>query len=68
MFTSMTAFVDDLQAKGRYTFNLAETMDADRRSAIAREAALRRLKQKGRIASPRKGFYVIVPVEYREAG
>jgi predicted transcriptional regulator of viral defense system len=68
MLTSMTAFVDDLQAKGRYTFTLAEAMDAFQRSAIAREAALRRLKQKGRIASPRKGFYVIVPVEYREAG
>ena len=36
MLTSMTAFVDDLQAKGRYTFTLAEAMDADQRSAIAR--------------------------------
>jgi predicted transcriptional regulator of viral defense system len=36
--------------------------------AVALEAALRRLKQKGRIASPRRGFYVVVPVEYREVG
>ena len=68
MLTSMTTFVDALQAKGRYTFTLTEAMDADQRSDIALEAALRRLKQKGRIANPRRGFYVIVPVEYREAG
>jgi len=68
MFTSMTAFVDALQARGRYTFTLTEAIKADERSAVAREAALRRLKQKGRIASPRRGFYVIVPVEYLEAG
>jgi len=68
MITSMTAFVDTLQAKGRYTFTLTEAMGADERSPVALEAALRRLKQKGRIASPRRGFYVVVPVEYREAG
>jgi hypothetical protein len=38
------------------------------RSTVAIEAALRRLKRRGRIASPRRGFYVLVPVEYREAG
>jgi predicted transcriptional regulator of viral defense system len=64
----MTAFVDALQARGRYTFTLTEAIKTDERSAVAREAALRRLKRKGRIASPRRGFYVIVPVEYREAG
>ncbi|MBU4372075.1 MAG: type IV toxin-antitoxin system AbiEi family antitoxin [Proteobacteria bacterium] len=68
LIKSMTAFIEALQAKGRYTFTLIEAMDADQRSDIALEAALRRLKQKGRIANPRRGFYVIVPVEYREAG
>ena len=56
MITSMTAFVDALQANGRYTFTLTEAMEADERSAVALEAALRRLKQKGRMASPRRGF------------
>jgi len=68
LIKSMTAFVDALQSKGRYTFTQAEAMNADKRSDIALEAALRRLKRKGRIANPRRGFYVIVPVEYREAG
>jgi predicted transcriptional regulator of viral defense system len=68
MLKSMTDFVEALQANGRYTFTQAEAMTADKRSDIALEAALRRLKQKGRIANPRRGFYVIVPLEYREAG
>ena len=65
---SITTFVEDLQTKGRYTFTQTEAMNADQRSDIALEAALRRLKQKGRIADPRRGFYVIIPAEYREAG
>ncbi len=68
MLKSMTDFVEALQARGRYTFTLVEAMNAEKRTDIALEAALRRLKQKGRIANPRRGFYVIVPVEYREAG
>lgn len=68
MIKSMTAFVEALQSRGRYTFTQAEAVNADKRSDIALEAALRRLKRKGRIANPRRGFYVIVPVEYREAG
>jgi len=68
MLKSITSFVEDLQTKGRYTFTQTEAMNADQRSDIALEAALRRLKQKGRIANPRRGFYVIVPAEYREAG
>lgn len=68
MLKSMTTFVEDLQAKGRYTFTQTEAMNADQRSVIALEAALRRLKQRGRIVNPRRGFHVIVPVEYREAG
>jgi predicted transcriptional regulator of viral defense system len=65
---SPAAFVDDLQAHGRYTFTRAEAAGTEERSRVALEAALRRLKQKGRIVSPRRGFYVVVPTEYREAG
>ncbi|MFH1983422.1 MAG: type IV toxin-antitoxin system AbiEi family antitoxin [Pseudomonadota bacterium] len=64
---SITAFVDALQAQGRYTFTRGEAMGSDRFSAVALEAALRRLKQRGRIARPRRGFYAIVPLEYKEA-
>ena len=60
--------VDELQEGGRYTFTRRELEALDDRSAAGLPSALRRLKEKGRIASPRRGFYVIVPVEYRAAG
>jgi predicted transcriptional regulator of viral defense system len=64
----LAAFVEDLQARGRYTFTRTEAASALERSDAALRAALRRLKQRGRIASPRRGFYVLIPLEYREAG
>jgi len=65
---SLTAFVNDLQSMGRYTFTRAEAAVLMAITDLALEAALRRLKKRGRIANPRRGFYVIVPLEYREAG
>jgi predicted transcriptional regulator of viral defense system len=65
---SLTAFVDALQARGRYTFTRAEAARPRAITDLALEAALRRLKKRGRIANPRRGFYVVVPLEYREAG
>jgi len=65
---SVADWVDGLQAAGRYTFTREELIDFAGRSAVAIDAALRRLKKAGRILSPRRGFLVIVPVEYRTAG
>jgi predicted transcriptional regulator of viral defense system len=65
---SLAAFVDDLQARGRYTFTREEAQKIEPRSHAALKSALRRLKQRGRIVSPRRGFYVLVPAEYRAAG
>jgi predicted transcriptional regulator of viral defense system len=61
-------WVEDLQASGRYVFTRQEAEAARGGSPVAVQHALRRLKKKGRIASPRRGFYVIVPPEYRAAG
>jgi predicted transcriptional regulator of viral defense system len=57
-----------MQASGRYTFTRAEVERETRLSEASLEAALRRLRARGRIVSPRRGFHVIVPVEYRSAG
>jgi len=65
---SAAAYVEGLQAGGRYTFTGVEIRARMLRSDTAIEAALRRLKKRGRIATPRRGFYVIVPPEYRQAG
>ncbi len=65
----VSEFIDDLQASGRYTFTSGDLRDAVGGSAVSRQAAIRRLKRRpGRIVSPRRGFFVIVPVEYRVAG
>jgi hypothetical protein len=61
-------FVDRLQASGRYTFQREEARSALGVSEIALQSAARRLAAKGRICAPRRGFYVIVPVEYSQAG
>ena len=66
----MTAndYITSLQAQGRYTFTTAQAMTALGVSAVAAQAALRRLKQRGVIAVPARGFHVIVPPEYRRLG
>ena len=65
---SARAFLDALQASGRYTFTRAEAIKALGVSSIALKNALWRVAKTGRLASPRRGFYVIVPPEYRVAG
>ena len=66
----MTAndYITSLQAQGRYTFTTAQAMTVLGVSAVAAQAALRRLKQRGVIAVPARGFHVIVPPEYRRLG
>jgi predicted transcriptional regulator of viral defense system len=49
-------------------FTTDEAAAALDRSLVATRAALRRLKAKGNIADPHRGFHVIVPPEYRAVG
>lgn len=61
-------FVDDLQAGGRLTFTRDEAMAALGVTMAALKQAALRLAKRRRLVSPRRGFYVIVPLEHREAG
>src|SRR5579862_3927498 len=65
---SIHTFLTSLIAKGYCCFTYAQAKEALAVSDIAARAALRRLKQKGEIAHPLSGFYVIVPPEYRILG
>jgi predicted transcriptional regulator of viral defense system len=65
---NLRAYLDVLQASGRYTFTRVEAAKALGLSDIALKNALWRLARTGRVASPRRGFYAIVPPEYRVAG
>lgn len=57
-----------LSAAGRYLFTSREAGEALGASPSAVKLALNRLRRKGEIASPARGFYVIVPPEYRALG
>jgi predicted transcriptional regulator of viral defense system len=61
-------FVTDLAAAGRYHFTTHEAVEALGVSTVATRASLRRLKHKGQLADPHRGFHVIVPPEYRRLG
>ena len=65
---ALSAWVEQLQARGRYTFTRDQAESQTERSFVAAQTALRRLKEQGRIVSPRRGFFVIVPPEYRSTG
>lgn len=65
---SAAAWLDMLQATGRVAFSTNQAQAALSTSAVATQAALRRLKARGKIADPMRGFHVIVPPEYRVLG
>ena len=61
-------FVDSLQSEGRYFFSKDEALAKVKVNANAFKRAIGRLVAKKRVAAPKNGFYVIVPIEYRSAG
>jgi predicted transcriptional regulator of viral defense system len=66
-YSSLSKFVDSLQAEGRYSFLKDESLAKMQVSAEALKKAVARLVAKKRVAMPKRGFYVIVPIEYRSA-
>jgi predicted transcriptional regulator of viral defense system len=66
--SSAITYILGLAARGRYHFTTGEAVAALGASVPTVRAALRRLKAKGQIADPHRGFYVIVPPEYRRLG
>ncbi|MCY4611101.1 MAG: type IV toxin-antitoxin system AbiEi family antitoxin [Gammaproteobacteria bacterium] len=60
--------IDEFAASGRYHFTAEQMRSMTGGSSAAARTALTRLAKKGMIASPARGFYVIVPPEYRRLG
>ena len=58
-------YIQNLSAHGTRTFTSGEVKAALGKSDKATWSAIERLKAKGTLASPAKGFYVIIPPEYR---
>lgn len=65
---SAKEYIAELAARGQHHFTSADARTALAVSADAAKLALNRLAKQGRIASPSRGFYVIVPPEYRSLG
>ncbi|MET0745140.1 MAG: type IV toxin-antitoxin system AbiEi family antitoxin [Microvirga sp.] len=64
----MRDFVTALAARGEYLFSSADARKAMDVSADAAKMALNRLAKQGLVASPGRGYYVIVSPEYRSLG
>jgi predicted transcriptional regulator of viral defense system len=62
------SIIDQLQESGRYWFTREDVADVHGGSEVAIRQAALRLQRQSRIVMPRRGFYVIVPLEYRSAG
>ncbi|MEZ5551547.1 MAG: type IV toxin-antitoxin system AbiEi family antitoxin [Pseudomonadales bacterium] len=61
-------YIEQLASAGRYSFTSKEAKKAFGASTDAVKLALARLSRQGLIAAPARGFYVIVPPEYRSVG
>lgn len=61
-------YIERLMQSGRYVFTSDDAAKALGGSRESVKLALNRLRRKGEIASPVRGFYVIVPPEYRSLG
>jgi predicted transcriptional regulator of viral defense system len=64
----LSGFVDRLQAGGEYVFSKAEAARTLDRKPEALQKALERMQRKNRVARLRRGFFVIVPLEYIRRG
>lgn len=60
--------IANLAEKGCYYLTVQDFSELRGISLIASRAALRRLARQGELAMPCRGFYVIVPPEYRKLG
>lgn len=65
---SIADYIEELQTNGRLVFTTHDAVHVLGKSAAAVRAQLRRLKEKGVLAVPYRGFYVVVPPKYRRLG
>ena len=62
--TTLASYVEELASTGRTTFTREEAMEALGVSHGAFLDAAARLKKRGHVSAPRRGFYVITPTRY----
>ena len=65
---AVAQYIQGLLQRGRYHFTTEEAVKALGGDRMSVSRALYRLKHKGEIATPQRGFFVVVPPEYRSLG
>ena len=65
---TLESWIDAQQAKGRYSFVRADAVHESNLSPAAVSKALQRSVKRGRIVKLKDYFYVLVPLEYVNAG
>jgi predicted transcriptional regulator of viral defense system len=68
IYNYIEEYLNEIQAKGRYTVTLTELKNHFDSSEKAIKQSIYRLKSKNHLAHVRKGFYVIVPPQYSNRG
>ena len=61
-------YIANLASKGQYHLTSHDAQEALGVTPSAAKLALNRLSKQGLVVSPLRGFYVIVPPEYRSLG
>lgn len=61
-------FIDGLQARGQYYFLKRQLLEKTGQAEKVANRSLARMQAKNRILLIRRGFYVIIPVEFRRTG
>lgn len=64
----LSQYIEELQANGKRAFTFEEAKSALSASDASMKSSLYRIKQKGEVVDPLKGYYVIIPPEYRILG
>lgn len=62
------SYIDTLTANGRISFTTRDLQTAMKSTYKAVERSIYRLKRKGEIATPAKGYYLILTPEFRKLG
>jgi len=61
-------FIDQLQSRGKYSFSIQEVLNKTKQPARTVRRTLERLQKKGRIVLVSRGYFAIIPLEYKESG
>lgn len=64
-YNYLATYTDELRSQGRYSFTIEDLHSKFDLSENAIKKSLQRLKKKKAIAIIRKGFYVVIPPEFR---